>query len=244
LNQPDQKSIEAERRQTRALAAAGDPLARAQVEAWARAERNEGSAANMASVAAMLPAAARVAVGAKRGVINPKIWAEDVRRWRPGKFVSNVWRSAARLVARARAKGDVLQTTIWGVCDLLERESRKARGKAEITLARIADLTGCCLETARKVVRYLENAELIDTFNVLSRKDGKVLRDANMYLLRMPADGPAIAPDILQSPQGVFARLNETLSRWAANFNLIQRDWGLNATPLSGVDPRRRPPPD
>lgn len=190
------------------------------------------------SLGAVLPRAAQIAANAgtpSAAVCNPKIWADDRGRFRRGeKFPRGPWQAACRAAAKARQLGDVLAPTILRICEVLAWQSSAAgQGQVAITFRYIAELTGCCVETARKAIRWLEAHGLVDTFNTLERVAGQMQRAANTYVLRMPEAAPAEqdAPAALDP----IARVTATLARWASAFGLTPRAWGLNATPLRGA---------
>jgi hypothetical protein len=212
------------------------------------------------SAAIALPAAARLALagGGSARVLNPKIWAEDVKRFVGRKLPTRAWLSRARQMAAKRQRGDVLRPTLVRACEVLAWGAQD--GKIELTFDSLANLVGCCRETARKVIRWLEDVELIDTFNVLVRTTGKLVRGANLYLPRLSAadeaagdvasdDGEPGAAAGLTDPTaaaavlGPVARLTARLARWAPRFELVERAWGLNATPLSSRHYREDPSP-
>lgn len=126
---------------------------------------------------AKLPLAARVAAGGGRGVLNPKIWAKHVMRLRGGPFAAPPWLAAAREAMRQRRWGDVLCPIRDRVCEILAWAGRE-KGLTQVPFAFLAVRVGCCVETARKAVRWLESAGLVDTFNVIARFDHAVLRPA------------------------------------------------------------------
>lgn len=215
----------------------------------------------MASLASMLPVAARTAASGDGSVFNPKIWDEDLKHWRGRKFSISHWLGVCRAVVRKwRDKGDVERVRLMAVCQVLERDSRKAEdGKASLTLERIAELTDGCIDTARKCIRWLEKAGLVDTFNVLTRgPSGKLVRAANLYLLTTPDDAPApemgaedgqsAPPAATQAPASVmarFARAEKVLRKWVGFFpGLVIRQFGYNTTPERPRKAPREPLPE
>jgi hypothetical protein len=94
-----------------------------------------------------------------------------------------------------------------------------------------------CARTAQQCVRFCEAHGLFDTFNTLTRQDGDLLRDSNVYFLRGAyADAPL--PPLKPEKGNEADRSSDRLRRCAALLGLVGRPWGLNATPLS---PRLRP---
>lgn len=213
-------------------------------------------------IGSLMPAAARIAtVAAAGGVLNPKIWDADVKRFRsPHRFDTGRWFGRVRAcVAAGRATGDVLAPTIERACDVLTWLAREGDRtcKVQVTFEVWAKRTKCCVSTIVKVARWLEDEGLVNTFNVLTRAGNLVLRGANLYLLTMP-EMPAAAPEPAaatpEAPAAVDApapelhrvrRMNNWLDRWAPWFGLVGRAWGLNATPLATHRKRgeRRPAP-
>jgi len=188
-----------------------------------------------ASLAARLPRAAQLAAGAAMPAItNPKIWQADARRFRRGeRFARGPWQAACRAAVKARALGDVLAPTILRACEVLAWQDAGQQGRTQITFKFLAELTGCCVETARKVIRWLEDRGLIDTFNTLDRVGGQIQRTANLYVLAFP-DAPPADPPAEAAPVDPIGRITARLARWASAFGLTPRAWGYNATPLRG----------
>jgi hypothetical protein len=204
----------------------------------------ENAGSNMAPITAALPAAARIASGGGGNrVLNPKIWEEDTKRFAGPKLNVGAWiTESSDVVRKKRELGDVEARTIIRVCEGLATGDPDANGTAKrrMTFAFIAGFVPCTVETARKAVRWLEKAYLIDTFNVLWREARGVFRAANMYLLRMP-DAPT-AVESTETPAAelsVVARLSMRLERWKASFGLQARAWGLNATAVSWQNLRK-----
>jgi hypothetical protein len=198
--------------------------------------------------------------GAVRRVFNPKIWEGDTRRFRGPRFEFKPWLAACRdAIITGRRRGDPMQAHLQRTSQALALTDREASGrgaKRRMSFMTIAAFVGCCIDTARRCVRWLEARGLVDTFNVLVRVKNPdhpslngVFRTANMYMLRMPEAPPeapgtahtAVAAPAEEAPPAVQAVLAATarLARWAAAFGLVARPWGLNATPLPAVDHRR-----
>lgn len=222
-----------------ALPSSTDPdalLRVAQAAASARADAPLGSMGT--TIGRVLPAAARSTAGLP--VSNPKLWERDVKPLRDRKVNREAWLIRARQAARAREPGDVLQPILVRLAEVVCWAERKdGVGFARQTFEQLGKLVGCCKETARKGMRFLERHGLVDTFNVLTRAHGFVRRVANLYLIR----GEATEPDGTEQPpsEGPLGRL----TRYASAFGLSVRAWGLNATPASvGYRPRlERPVP-
>lgn len=194
------------------------------------------SVVSTVKLAKAMPMAARV-LGER--VENPKIWAFDIK---PIKSVDpSDWLSRVYEQTKQRATGDVLTSTLDRCAQRIVHGVRIGQGAARHTFASLANGIGCCVETARKCVRWLEERELIDTFNVLGRHNGELQREANMYLLRpAPAAAPKATPESgsetaeqTAGQTSVLQRINDRLQRWAAAFGLQVRPWGLNATPVA-----------
>lgn len=164
----------------------------------------------------------RVAPGAApRATLNPKMWAADIKPLRARAPDTNGWLRQVRAAARTRVAGDPFETTIIrGAEVLLWFVRTSGNGWARQTFEQLAAAFRTVPETARRVVRFLERAGLLDTFNVLSRRGDQVRRDANLYLIPdAPADDAPAAPS-----------LTDRLARYADAFGLVARAWGLNAT--------------
>lgn len=168
-------------------------------------------------------------------VANPKLHARDVRRVPPPPFPD--WMASARKAALAREPGDPLFPTLMQCASLLATFCRQAaQGACRATFEQIATGAGCCVETARRCIRFLERAELIDTANVLERRPiagvTRLILGANLYLLRgaaEPDEGAPPAADALPMVPG--DRAAATIRRWAASFGLAMRPQGWNRTP-------------
>jgi hypothetical protein len=204
------------------LSGATDPdasLRAAQADATARADAPLGSTGT--AIGRVLPAVARASAG--MAVANPKIWEADAKPLRGRKIDAEAYLARVRLAAKTRETGDVLEPILVRTAELVLWAVRKGGiGFARQTFEQLGKLIGCCSETARKAIRFLERHGVLDTFNVLSRDHGFVRRGANLYLI------PDAEPDA-ERPAG--NSLVERLNRYAEFFGLRARAWGLNATP-------------
>jgi hypothetical protein len=164
-------------------------------------------------------------------VWNPKIHCADVKI--PGRFVrppKNWDRDVLKDFRAKRVKGDVRVNTFKGVVATMHDMARHGRGFVQSAYAGIAQLSDCCSESFRKVLRWVEDNGWVGTFNALYRdEDGALKRDANVYLLF----GKQEAVEISETPpeDRGLKREARTLSRGASLFGLVVRAWGLNATP-------------
>lgn len=199
-------------------------------------------------LAAALPPQVQAAAGI--AVCNPKIWESDLRPI-TAPVDSSAWLRTVGTHARARVYGDPYAATIERVATLLVYAMRAGgAGYARATMRWLAMRAHMALDTVRRVVRWLEARALLDTFNVLSRHDGQVLRDANLYIL---AGAPAAASSRESAPDSAadsrpakeapstVDRMTARLARYASAFGLRARPWGFNATPLAS--PRPLPAP-
>jgi hypothetical protein len=98
------------------------------------------------------------------------------------------------------------------------------------TMAQIAKRAGCCVETVRKCVIFLEDEGLFGVLNVMVRVGRDLVRGANLYLaarLIDPASG---------ATKRVSHRFAATLATFLENaakkLHLAARPFGLNTTPL------------
>jgi hypothetical protein len=150
-----------------------------------------------------------------------------------------------------REKGDPLKSVLLRTAELVRWVENKAgTGFARKTLEQLSKLVGCCKETVRKAIRFLERHGLLDTFNVLSRDHGFVRRRANLYLIPDVESDPTpppcdLAPSVKAPERPVGNSLAERLNRYAGFFGLRARAWGLNATPapVGYRSARRHPTP-
>jgi hypothetical protein len=202
--------------------------------AEARADEKLGSTGT--AISRVLPAFVRAAIGL--GVSNPKLWEADVKPLPSRKVDREAWFARVRQAARVRESGDVLQPTLVRLAEVVWWSVHKdGVGFARQTLEQLGKLTGCCQETARKGIRFLERHGLLDTFNILSRRHGFVRRVANLYLIR------GDAAELEGTEQPPSDSLLGRLTRYASLFGLRARRWGLNATPAPvGYRPRPERP--
>lgn len=246
------EGIAAERRQTERLAAAGDPLAILQVEAWARGATVEPTS-GMASVGALfaraVPAAAAVVGAFKRAL--PKLWAVESKRFDPKRsFDLKRWRGAFRHWADTICQPR--PTLGLALVEELYRLAETGKGHAVETMERLGEVVRCSDETVRKFIRQAENAGFLDGWNRTARRTGGklknfVLREANVYVPLMPEDdladaraaAPGSAEATLPNDQGVsieqrwLGRISRQIKRGERYFvGLFGRSLGLNLTPL------------
>jgi hypothetical protein len=166
---------------------------------------------------------------------HPKIHAADVPARRLAAADTDDFLRRVRAASEARQTGDCLRGTLRQVAQALAYFARiQGRGCARVTFESIAKAAGVCVETARRAVRWLESAGLIDTVNVLVRRPiggvRRLVRDANLYLFPPAAEAPGAAGT---PPRDSAARARATIARWGDQLGL-----GLR---LAGAwrDPRR-----
>lgn len=199
-------------------------------EATAAADAPLGSMGT--AIGRILPAVARAWTGL--GVANPKIWEADLKPIRGREVDTDGWLARVRAAARLRVRGDPYETNIIRTAELIVWVIRKdGVGFARQGFKSLGRLVRIGKETVRKVVRFLEQCGLLDTFNVLTREHGFVRRAENAYLIPdAPKGKPAAKTDaVLEGRAPVGASLVERLTRYAHHFGLKARAWGLNATP-------------
>lgn len=244
---PSAETIAAHRREVEKLAAAGDPLAIATLDGWARTAAAEPTS-GMASVASFIPKAAGIAIGAFKRAL-PKLWAIESDRFDPRrKFDLEAWRLAFR-----RSRENRVPAAIYGkaVVEVLYDHAQTGTGLAVVTMARIAEVANCCIDTVRKVIRQGEADGFIDSWNRTERPTkgplkGFVIRAANAYVPIMPehdyadavaaAEGSAeaVLPDdgTVSRAQAWLGRVARQIKRGEQLFRLAGRKLGLNLTPL------------
>jgi hypothetical protein len=206
------------------------------VQAAATAKADEPLGSTGTPIGRVLPAFGRAAAGLC--IVNPKLWEADVRPLRGRKVDRDAWFVRVRLAAKTREAGDVLQPILVRLAEVMWWAERKdGVGFARQTFEQFGKLAGCCKETARKGIRFLERHGLVDTFNVLTRAHGFVRRVANLYLIRGDTTEPDPPAGYERSPSD---SLLGRLTRYASLFGLRARAWGLNATPAP-VGYRSRP---
>lgn len=215
-------------------------LERLSAEARARAGTSPATS-GVASAAAALPLAARVALTPSR-VVNPKIQDADVGKYRAPKFKGAPWWDRAKAAVAERAKGDPLELTLLNFCHAIGRRFAWGNGSARLSLEALAKAMGCCVETARKTVRYFQRFDVLNVFNTLRRDENNLLvRAPNLYLAPREEHAPIEVPENLSPELSQLARVGAELARWVSYFGgMLVRDWGLNATPQA---PRPGPPP-
>jgi hypothetical protein len=144
-------------------------------------------------LAAKLPPAARMALDPSGRVFNPKIHEKDVAGFKAAPIKVLPWLDAVGAKLRKyRQVGDVLPSIIRRIADVIGWGAQHT-AKVEKTFKQIAEQAHCCIETARKAVRWLEAHDLLDTFNVLRRASNGLERGPNLYLPLVPDGGPVPA---------------------------------------------------
>ena len=169
-------------------------------------------------------------------VFNPKMLAVNVKAPRKYHKPPDNWakKVAADFLA-CRVKGDVSVPFFENFINkaLLE-EARKGFGYVQHGLKFLADLGHQGRETARKIIRWLEDRGWIGTLNTLYRdeKDRSLRRGNNVYLLFDKETADEIAA-VEEPEERAKKRESITLARGALLWNLVVRPWGLNATPVA-----------
>jgi hypothetical protein len=217
-----------------ATAAATDRTGASAAAALAASQaRPEARAPTSRQVMDALPAPALEAATGR--VRHPKVWAGDLRGLGPPPDL-RTWETDVASRARARVLGDPLASMIRAVAAAIAGHVRWRKGFARVTFGSLAFAADCCRETARKVVRWLERRDMLDTVNVTTRDgDGLIVRDANLYRPVAVENGVAEAP--CRPPRAA------RMAAWARSWGLTLRDGGFNAFGPSRRR-RRRPPPD
>jgi hypothetical protein len=182
-------------------------------------------------------------------VRHPKIHAGDIRdvpRIRTPDFLRR-----CRAAGEQRQKGDPLIGSLMSVAAAIQRAWTMSAHAARRTLVQLADGAGLVAETARKCLRYLERAGLVDTINVLIRRDVdgsgvvRLVRDANLLLPGPVAEARAdVDASVDASPEPLACapltaapafvdRAASTIARWAGRFGLAVRaeGWQRRAAP-------------
>jgi hypothetical protein len=219
-------------------AAKGDPAALARIAAdYESAALGGASMPQLAGVAAT--AAARLRPGR---VQNPRVHDRDVRGVRMGDRQEFARR--ARRVAQHRELGDPDSGKTLAVASALSWFFGRARRGARATHEAIATAALCCVDTVRRVVRQLERAGILDTLNVLERRElpgvgRRLVRGANLYLIprhvasSSPHGGEEEAP-AASAGLSPLERLAAVLARWAPAMGLFARAGGMNTAPARG----------
>lgn len=133
----------------------------------------------------------------RAGVTSARASLIDKRATAGGGFDAGEWLVlCSSIIKKAGAKRDVTPATIMAVGAVLLCEAcSSGDGKASVTLQGIADRARCSSEMARKAIRRLETAGLVDTLHVVGRAaSGEARRSASAYLLTRPAKAPRRAP--------------------------------------------------
>ena len=155
--------------------------------------------------------------------VNPVIHEADIKP--PKRRVDGAaWLGAVNKVAAQRELGDVTGSTIVQIATKIAWAVAKGAGVGRIALRVLGKLAVAGKETARKVVRYLEDWGLLKTANIMHRRGRKLWRTVNAYELALP---PATGGTARYRPP-----LFERKVWWAAAVNLHARAVGLNTTPL------------
>ena len=160
-------------------------------------------------------------------VQNPKIWDSDIKPLRRRKIVSDAafW-SRFHAAVRMYGRQGMLKRTLEGAARVLFHAVKNGgEGFARLTFDGVARALDACRETARKAIRWLEAAGLLDTFNVMTRFRGAVRRDANLYQI----------PDLPTDPDRSFeSDIPARIARCAEMFGLAAREIGVNVTAAIG----------
>lgn len=193
----------------------------------ARLEYLQAKAKADAEAKAAEPKAAAVAARAERAAlpraVNPVMLEADIKP--PKRRVDGaVWLAAVNKAAAQRELGDVTGAVIVQIASKIAWAVAKGAGVGRIALRVLGKLAVCCKETARKVVRYLEDWGLLKTANIMHRRGRKLWRTMNAYELALPPATGGVAR--------YRAPLFERKVWWAAAVNLHARAIGLNTTPL------------
>lgn len=187
-------------------------------------EASERAAASLPAVAvARSPAAAwapEVRAAAGLPVRNRRVWEADLTPVKgPKKPASDTTRflEKVRSLARARVLGDVLAPTIVRAGELIAYFVAVGTGDvARVTHATLAKKIGCCVETVRKIVRFLEAKGALHTVNVSTWGDEGPRRGANLYI-------PRVAENAAEDTTHEAA-----LTRFMDRFGLRRTTWGFN----------------
>jgi hypothetical protein len=155
---------------------------------------------------------------------HPKVHQADIPDVLPAPD-SKAFHAGLSEAVRKRAKGDPLAANIAAV--------GRAVFYAMITgvrqtLEQLAKRAGCCIETARKCILFLEEQGLFGVLNVLVRKDRDLVRGANLYLAPWAI---AIAAPGLRLSRRVAERAAKFIADCSRVMGLAARTFGLNATP-------------
>ncbi len=186
-----------------------------------------------------------VGLAGAAAIDNPKLHLADLKPLpRPA---GAAWLARGRPAARHRDAGDPRTTTLMQAAQALHAlGERDRRGYVRIGLKALAIAAGFgrtkpCIETARRAVRWLQRAELLDAANVIERRwiggVRRMVRGWNAYVLRGgPAQTPmatgAAEPPSVPRPWTI-AYAAGALARCAARWGLAVRGRGL-AAPLRG----------
>lgn len=209
-------------------------LAALAAEASARAATPPATS-GVAPISGALPLAAKRAIAPGDRIDNPKIQDADVDKYRAPNFAAASWWKRANAAISARKTGDVLMLTLNNCCNALARRFNWGHGSARLSFETLAKEMGCCPETARKAIRYLQEYDVVNVLNTLIRRDddNRLVRWTNLYLAPRPEQAPLEEPSGLSPQLSKLARAGAVLTRWASYFvGLVARDFGLNGTPL------------
>jgi hypothetical protein len=191
--------------------------------------------------AAIVQVSTRASRAGRPAVQHPKLHARDLR---PPRVSTEGYLKRVRSATDGRAAGDPRVPVLMGVAAALARAWDYSGRAAQRGFRALATAGGICVETARKAVRWLESAGLLDTVNVIVRRElggrARVVRDCNLYLPppaleNVPDPGPQTGADgsagrtVTTDPAAIAGR---TLARWAPLFGLAIRPHGWNRTPV------------
>lgn len=218
-------------------------------EKWALVDAQEQSTTGFARLAAKMPWAHRIALTEKAP--RPLIWKADIQRWRRKQSDYDrdlaAIRDAGLKAAASRSKGDPLEGTLTGVWTQLLRLGRYTAGMINATYKALKKESGWSVDTLFECVTYFDRAGVLEVVNTRERgkdSNGKpgVFNGANVYVLQVPPEAPAVTPE---APHSVLAALSATVKTVAAWFGLEVRSSGyLNTTPMAARDLRAAEHPE
>lgn len=169
--------------------------------------------------ATAIGAAVRAVLGER--VDNAKLHEADIPERIPAPELGAVRSNARKVVIAGRQAGEPTAGHILAVFGALcDFTVAGGRGYCRQPMDAIGTATDLCVDTVARAIRALQRLDLVDVANTIVRRviDGmrRMVRGANLYLLRRPSQAPVEArPD-----QPLPTWQERTLDRWGRALRL------------------------
>lgn len=223
----------------RALPLSTEQLAAARARAGLRApgapgpapvlEQLQAAASERAAPAAppaltAIAAALRAVVPALRSpgrADNAKLHEADIPERIATPDLGAIRAAADKAIRAGRQAGEPMESVLVRVFGrLVDFTVAGGRGYCRQSLQAVATAAGVCIDTVCRAVRALQRLDLVDVANTIVRRliggERRIVRGANLYLLRRPTQAPAEATRDQPAPSWQ----ERALARWGAVLGL------------------------